>query len=59
MERCATIYVYKCVTKVFIQGVFHYPSLIFCTVLLYDLLILCFLNNPIITFKFDEALILS
>jgi hypothetical protein len=37
----------------------NYPSLIFCTVLLYYLLISCFLNDPIITFKFDEALILS
>ena len=45
-------------TMVFIQGVFNYPSLIFCTVLLYNYIIFCILNDPIITFKFDEALIL-
>ena len=53
------LYVYKCVTRVFIQGVFDYPSLIFCTILLYNLLVFCFLNDPISTFKFDEALIVS
>ena len=53
------IYVYTCVTRVFIQGVLNYLSLIFCTVLLYNFLISCFLNDPKITFKFDEALILS
>ena len=50
------IYVYTCMTRVFIQGIFYYPYFIFCTVLLYDLLSFCFLSDPIPTFKFDEAL---
>lgn len=43
--------------RLFIQGVFNYPFLIFCTILLYNFRISCFLNDPIITFNFDEALI--
>jgi hypothetical protein len=43
--------------KGIIQGVFNYLSLIFCAVLLYNLLISCVLNDPIITLNFDETLI--
>ena len=53
------ISMYMCVTRVFSQGVFNYPPLNFCIVLLYNFLIFCFLNDPMITSKFDEALILS
>ena len=45
--------------RVFIIGVFNYLSLIFCTVYLHNLLISSFLNDPIITSNFVEALILS
>ena len=34
-------------------------SFIFCTVYLHNLLVSCFLNDPIITLNFVEALILS
>ena len=53
------MFVYTCVTRVFNLGVFNYLSLIFCTVYLHNLLISCFLNDPIITLNFVEALILS
>ena len=44
-------------TRVFIQGIFDYPALMFGIVLLYNYIISCFLNDPDTTYKFDEALI--